>query len=106
MSGFCQNETASPQQAMQYTCKVSSPQEAEMIADGLRQLEGCIDARSYIWSTTAHFEIDQAIPPEALPDGCRLVPTSVVAFLQRRNNGDGVVKKLSVNGDLPASDGA
>ena len=72
-------------QILQYTCTVSSPQEAEMVVDGLRLLEGCLDARSYIWSVTAHFEVDREIPPEALPDGCRLVPASIIAFLQRRN---------------------
>jgi len=73
------------QQIIQYTYKIASPQEALAVADALRQLEGCLDARSYRWPATAHIAMDRDIPPAALPDGCRLVPASVLVFPQRTN---------------------
>jgi len=79
---------------MRYTCYGRSKAEAEMIADAWRQQEGCIDSRAYGWSVTVHLEIGQDVPPEALPEGCCLVPAEVVAALQRHNRYDGVVKRL------------
>ena len=69
---------------IQYTYQATSRQEAEMVANGLRPLERCIDVRVYTWSVTAHF--DCTIPPEALPEGCHIVPESVVRFIQRIHN--------------------
>jgi hypothetical protein len=94
---------------MQYTCQAHSKAEAELVAAGLRLLDGCLDARPPLGynssiqdpharclvPVTAHFEIDQGIPEEVLPEGCRLVPESVAAYLQRTNP-NGVVKKLSL----------
>lgn len=67
---------------MQYNYQANSPEEAKIVADGLRMQVGCLDARTYGYSSTAHFEVDQDIPEEALPEGCRLVPRSIVQFLQ------------------------
>ena len=68
---------------MQINYQAHSREEAVNVADALRIQEGCIHAAAYSWSATAHFEVDQDIPEEALPEGCRLVPASIVAFLQR-----------------------
>jgi len=77
-------------QVIECTYQARSRQEAEEVANGLRQLEGCLDARVNVWSATAYFAMDRDIPPETLPDGCRIVPASVLVFLQRR---DGVTTK-------------
>lgn len=74
------------QRVIQYTYQGSSQEEAKNVADGLRQLEGCLDAHVYMWTATAHFEMDQGISQETLPAGCRIIPSSVADYLRSRNH--------------------
>jgi hypothetical protein len=71
------------EKVLQWTCHASSLEEAEMIVSATQPVEGCIDARHFGSSVTAHFDMD--IPEDAVPDGCRLVPRSIVAYLQRHD---------------------
>lgn len=69
---------------LQYNYQAGSQEEAIAVAENLRQLEGCLDARAHSLSACAHFAMDdQGISQEVLPDGCRIVPASIVGFLNR-----------------------
>lgn len=68
---------------IQYRYQAHSQEEALQVVEALRPLETCLDARAFGWAVAAHFEIKQEIAADALPEGCYIVPLSVLEFIQR-----------------------
>lgn len=69
---------------MQLNHHAHSQNEALMACESLRIQDGCIEAHTYGLAVGAHFEMPQNVAEEAMPEGCRIVPASIVTFLKRR----------------------
>lgn len=73
--------------------------DAERVAHGWQQQEGCLDVMVYAVSDSyanvaAYLEAPQNIDPNALCDGCRLVPSGTMEYMVRRGVRDttGIVR--------------